>query len=214
MHTELDCNQVGIQLRYLCVANAHQFRAPSLVCIIGISAFLEHDRQFNLLAENVLREGFGFLGFIAFLVSTEILEVAAVVKNKETLFVGIFSVYLIGAGKPLAQTSTAANHLPKLCFGTNLLKEYEVNALRHIDAGVHHIHGYGNNRFLVRHLEIVNKGLRVCIVADHALGESSVILGVQLIEALQNELCMALVLGEDDGFSQSVASGHANTALH
>lgn len=45
-----------------------------------------------------IRPASGFLGFIALLVSTEILEVAAVVENKETLFVGIFSVYLIGAG--------------------------------------------------------------------------------------------------------------------
>ena len=68
-------------------------------------------------------------------------------------------------------------------------------------------------RFL-RLLEVVNDRLRVCIVADNTLCKCTTVFGVQLIKPLQNELRVALVLGEDDGFTQSVTASNTDAALH
>ena len=92
---------------------------------------------------------------------TEVFKVTAVVKNKEALFIGIFAVHLVGAGQSLAQARSTTDHLPEFRLGTYLFEKYKVNALRYIDAGIHHIDRYRNNRLLVRYLEIVDD--RLCI---------------------------------------------------
>ena len=145
---------------------------------------------------------------------TEVFKVTTVVKNKETLFIGIFAVHLVGAGQSLAQARSTTDHLPEFRLGTHLFEEYKVNALRHIDAGIHHVDRHCNNRLFLWHFEIVDDRLRICVIADHSLGKCAFESGVQFIESLQNELCMAFILGEDNCFPQSVTTGDAYTAFH
>ena len=69
-------------------------------------------------------------------------------------------------------------------------------------------------RFFFRLLEIVDDGLGVGVVANHPLSEAAPVLGVQLIETLQNKLRVALVLGKQDGFPQTVAARHLDAPIH
>ena len=94
----------------------------------------------------------------------EKLKISAIVKNYETAFIRIFAINLIHAGKVLAQPSSPADHLPELGLGTYLFEKYQVDALRYVNAGVHHIHRDSNKRRFVRFFEFINHGLSVGVV--------------------------------------------------
>lgn len=96
---------------------------------------------------------------------------AAVIENQEAPFIRIYSINLIYAGQSLTQTGATANHLPKLCLGAHLLKKHQIDAFRHINTSVHHIHGHGNMRLFLRLFEIIYDGLSITIVTNHALGK-------------------------------------------
>ena len=141
-------------------------------------------------------------------------KVAAVVKDQKPALVGIGSVHLIHAGQPLTQPGAPADHLPELRLGAHLFEEHQIDAFRDINAGIHHIHRDGNVRLFFRLLEVVNDGLCIGVVADDPLGKGAVVLGIELIEPLQNKLRMALVLDKDDGFPQPVTARHFYAPLH
>ena len=196
------------------MAGIDDLAAPRLIVLTGKGTFLQRHCNFNLFAEDVFRQCFRLSGLVALLVLAEEFKVAAIVKDQKTALVRIFPVNLVNTGKPFAQPSAPANHLPEFRFRTHLLEKYQIDALRHIDAGIHHVHRYGNVRFLLCLLEVVDDGLGIGIVTDHPLGECTVILRVQLIESFQNKFCMALILGKDDGFPQAVAPRHFDPPLH
>ena len=214
MQLELDGNQLRIQRRDQLAAGFGDFASPRLIFVRGEGAFLQGRRDLNQLAKQILRQRFGLFCFIAFLVRAEIFKIAAVIENQKAPLVRVQAVNLIDARQSLAQPRAAANHLPELRFGTHFFEEHQIDALGHVDAGVHHIHRHGDLRFLFRLLEIVDNSLRVGVVADDALGEGSAVLRVELVESLQNELGVALVLREDNGFAQTVAAFDFDAAFH
>ena len=195
-------------------AGVYQLCPQSLIILSCKTASLQCRNEPNLLAENILGQGFGLPGLIALFVFIEEFKIPTVVKDQKSPFVGIFTVDLIHTGQPLAQTGSPADHLPELCFGTHLLEEHQVHTLGHVDTSVHHIHRNCNMWFLFRLLEIVNDLLGIAVLTDHPLGKGSMVLGIELIEPIQDKLGMALVLGEDDGLAQPVAACHFDAPLH
>ena len=147
----------------------------------------------------------------------EELKVAAVVEDQKAPLAGIFAVDGIHAGKGRAEPGAPANHLPEFRFAAHLFEKDKVDALRHIDAGVHHVYRNGNERRLVRLFEIVNDGLRIGIVTDDPLDEAGILLfqlRIQLAKPLPDELRMALVLGKDDGLADAVAARRLDAPFH
>ena len=145
---------------------------------------------------------------------SEIFKVAAVIEDKETTLVHIRPVDPIHAGETLAQTGPAADHLPELRLGPHFLKEHQIDAFRHVDAGIHHIHRHGDMRGFIRLFKVVDHGLRIAVVANDPLGKFAAILRVEFIEPLQNKLGVTLVLSKYDRFTEPVAALHLNTPLH
>ena len=97
------------------------------------------------------------------------------------------------------------------------LKKDKVDALRHIDARVHHIHRDRNEWRLVRLFEIVNDGLRISIVTDDPLDEAGILLfqlRIQLAKPFPDKFRMALVLGKDDGFADAVTARRLDAPFH
>ena len=144
----------------------------------------------------------------------EIFKIAAVIKNQEPALVRILSIDLIDTGKATTQSCAPSNHLPKFCFRAYFFEEHQIDRVRYVDAGIHHIHRYCDMRLFFRLLKVVDNRLGIGIVTDNPLGKRAVILRVQLVEPLQNKLCMTLVLGKDDGFPQAVSARHLNAPLH
>ena len=73
--------------------------------------------------------------------------------------------------QPRAQPGTPADHLPEFCLAHDLLEEHQIDAFRHINTCVHHIHGHSNMWLLFRLFEIIYDGLSITIVTNHALGK-------------------------------------------
>ena len=169
-----------------------------------------------MLAENALGQTLGVRALVAVGFLTEKFKVAAVVEDQKTPFARIFAVDGIHAGKGWAEPRTTADHLPELRFAAHLFEKDKVDALRHIDARVHHINRDRNKRRLVRLFEVVNDGLRIGIVADNSLNEPRILLFqlVQLAKTLPNELRMALVLGKDNGLADAVAARRLDAPFH
>ena len=105
-------------------------------------------------------------------------KISAIIKNYETAFIRIFAVNLVHAGKVLAQPGSSTDHLPELGLGAYLFEKYQVDTLRYINAGVHHIHGNRNKGRLVRLFEIVNHGLSIGVVTYDPLGKHALILRI------------------------------------
>ena len=180
---------------------------------IAVCSFLQIHRNADALAENVLGQTLGFLCFIAILFLPEVLKISAVVKNQKAPFVSVLPVDLVDAAQSLAQTGAPANHLPEFCFGAHFLKEHQIDTFRSINSGIHHIDRNSNMRFLFRYFKIINHSLRIGVLADNPLRKAAV-LGIELVKALQDKLCMTLVLRKDDGFTQTVTACHLDAALH
>jgi hypothetical protein len=77
---------------------------------------------------------------------------------------------LARAEQVFTEPRAAPHHLPELCFRTNRLEEDEIQYLRHVDAGVEHIHRDCNVRSFGLLRKIVDQGLRVGtgLVGDEA----------------------------------------------
>ena len=144
----------------------------------------------------------------------EIFKIAAVVENEKPPLVRVLPVDLIGAGQALTKPGAPSNHLPELGLGAHLLKEHQIHALGHVNACVHHVHGHRNVGGFVGDFKVVNDGLGIGVVTHHPLGKGAVVLGVELIEPLDDKLRMAFVLGKDDGFAQTVPARHMDAPLH
>ena len=144
----------------------------------------------------------------------EELEISTIIKNQKAPFIGILTVHLVNAVESLTKPRAATDHLPELRLRPHLLEKYQVHALGHVNAGIHHIHGYCDIGRLVRLFEIVNDGLGIGIVTDHPLDKASLVFRIQLVEALADKFRVPLILGENDGFPQPVASRSFNAALH
>ena len=69
-------------------------------------------------------------------------------------------------------------------------------------------------RHLVALGEVVDQALRVLGLVGHHPGEGALVVGVVGIEAPGNEVGVVVVLGEDDGLAQAVATGHLPAMGH
>ena len=69
-------------------------------------------------------------------------------------------------------------------------------------------------RLFFRLLEIIDDDLGITIVANHALGERTMILWIELVKPLQNKFGVALVLRKDNGFAQSISACNLDAPLH
>ena len=107
-----------------------------------------------------------------------------------------------------AQARAAPQHLPELGLRAHHLEEHQVHHLRHVDAGVQHVHRDGDVRRLVLDGEGVNQALGVLGLVGHHPGELALVVRVVDVEALGDELGVVVVLGEHDGLAQAVAAGH------
>ena len=127
-------------------------------------------------------------------VHPEELEVAAEIENIELAF--ILTVH-----QTRAQTGTAADHLPELGLAHYLLEEHQIQTLRHVDAGVQHVHRNGDLGQLFGIGELVNQALGIVDpVVDH-LGKAGQV-GIFPVENLVDLFGVAVVLGEDNGLAQ------------
>ena len=142
-------------------------------------------------------------GFCAIRMAIEVLEVATVVKDEELLFV-LSLTEDIGA-----EACATANHLVELDLGVHLLEEHQVEAVRHIDARIHHIDGddylYVLLCFVARGREDVDEVLPVVdlVIDEHAVVVAQ--LWIKCMEAVHDELCVLVVASKDDGFAEGVA---------
>jgi len=132
----------------------------------------------------------------------EELQILAIVKDVEELFI------LTRPIQVFAQAGAPANHLPELGLGADDLEEHQIDHLRHINAGVEHVHRDGDVRHAVLEGELINQALRVLGLVGHHASEGALVLGVIGIEALGNEVRMGVVLGKDDGLAQAVTASH------
>ena len=103
---------------------------------------LQFIRNFKLQAENRALNGNHIRGGISF-VHAEKFKISAEVKNVKLLLV-------LTIQKPRTQAGSATDHLPEFCLAQNLFEKDQIQNLRHIDAGVQHIHRDGNLRQLLR----------------------------------------------------------------
>ena len=117
----------------------------------------------------------------------EVFKVPAIVKDKETALPGVFPVDLIRTDQFRTKACSTPDHLPEFRFGTHFFEEHQVDAFGDVDTRIHHIYGDCDIRRFLCDLEIVNDRLRVGVVADDTLGKASLIAGIQLVEAFQDE---------------------------
>ena len=210
-------DQFRVQSAHLSPTSFGKDIAPALVFFIRVCTILQCGGNAHLLAENALGQTLGVRALVAVGFLTEKFKVAAVVEDQKTPFARIFAVDGIHAGKGRVEPRTTADHLPEFRFAAHLFEKDKVDALRHIDARVHHIHRDRNEWRLVRLFEIVNDGLRISIVTDHPLDEAGILLfqlRIQLAKTLPNELRMALVLGKDDGLADAVTARRLDAPFH
>ncbi len=118
-------------------------------------------------------------------------EVPAPVVDVEELLVQAFAVHIRGF------TGAAANHLPELDFGLDLLEEHQVQDIRYIYAGVHHIHGNYNLRHLTSHGETVNQILRLGNLIVNEYTKIAAIFRILVLKTFDN-LDSVLVIARKD----------------
>ena len=141
-------------------------------------------------------------------VLAEKFKVLAVIKHVEELLV------LTGSIQVRAQPRATPHHLPELGFGPNHLEEHQIDDLRHVDAGVQHVHRNSDVRHALLGGELVNQALRVFGLVGHHAGKMTVVVRVVEVEALGNELGVGVVLGKHDGLAKAVATGHLFATGH
>ena len=103
-------------------------------------------------------------------------KIAAQVENIELVLV-------LPIHQPQTQPGAPADHLPEFRLAHHFLEEHQIQHIRHVDAGVQHIHGDGDLRQLVRFRELVDSALGVGHVVVDDLGVTGQV-GVLLPEYL------------------------------
>ena len=140
------------------------------------------------------------------LVHAEELKVAAEVENVEFLLVR--AVQQAGA-----EPGAAANHLPELGLAHNLFEKHQVEHLRHINAGVQHVHGNGDLRQLLRVGKFVNGALRVGHIVVYDLRKAGQ-MGIFFMEHRKDFLRMGVIFCKDDGLAQLAAVIDGQAVCH
>ena len=175
--------------------------AASLHAAVGLPAALVQladqlqPRVEQPLAERLAERALGGRQVLA-----EELQVLAVVEEVEELLV------LPGPEQVRAQPRAAADHLPELGLRAHQLEEHQVHDLRHVDAGVEHVHRDRDVRRLVLAREVVDQALRVLGLERDDARELALVVRIVGVEALGDELGVLLVLGEEDRLAEPVAA--------
>ena len=130
-------------------------------------------------------------------VHAEELEVAAEVEDVKLVLVRAVQ-------KSRAEAGAAADHLPELGLAHDLFEEDQIQHLRHVDAGVQHIHRNGDLRQLLRVGKLIDGALDVGHVVVDDLGPAHEV-RVLLAEDLEDLFGVGVVLGKDDGLADLVA---------
>ena len=166
---------------------------------------LQFIRDFKLQTENRTLNGNHIRGSISF-VHAEELKIPAEVKNVKLLLV-------LTIQKPRTQAGSATDHLPEFCLAQNLFEKDQIQNLRHIDAGVQHIHRDGNLRQFLRVRKFVNGTLRITkpIVDHHGI---AVHVRIFLIEHFEDFFCVVVALGKNNRFSNFAAVVDFQGVLH
>lgn len=149
--------------------------------------------------EQTLRQRKHLLAIFPVWVLSEILKVAAVVKNLESALV------LSGAIDVLAQSGASADHLNELDFRPHFLEEYQIEHGGNIHTGIQHINGNRNAEFIV-FFKFQNQIIAVVHGIVHQLAGIGRILRIQFLEAIYNHLSVLMVVGENDGLAKGFAS--------
>ena len=112
------------------------------------------------------------------------------------------------------ETGAAPQHLPEFGLGANQLEEDQVHHLRHVDAGIQHIHGDGDVGSPLLLVKFIDDTLHVLGLKGNDPGELPLVVGIIQIEPLVDKLGMGLIFGKDDGLSQSISAGNLQAAGH
>ena len=131
------------------------------------------------------------------LVHAKELKVAAEVKNIELVLV-------LTIQQPRTQTGAAPDHLPELRLAHDLFEEHQIQHLRHVNAGVQHIHGNGDLRQFLRVRKFVDGALRIGHIVVDDLGKAGKV-RIFLIENREDFLRMGVILCKDDRLAQFIA---------
>ena len=138
----------------------------------------------------------------------EIAEVIKIIEDLEALFVHARSEQI---GR---KTGTAADHLQELDLGSHLLEEHQIDHVRNINTGVHHINADGDLRHTAAHLELFDQCQVALYMAVDQLAEIHAKLGIDLLEALNDFDCFDMAGCKNDGLAQRIAAVNLQTVLH
>ena len=136
------------------------------------------------------------------------LEVLAVVEDVEFLFVNF------RAEQPLAESGSTSHHLVKLGLGADQLEEDQVHNLRHVDAGIQHIHRDRNDRVAVLLVEVINQILSVGFVVIYYPAELPLQVRITIVEALLDKHGVVVVFRKDNSLTEPVTSRYHDTVAH
>ncbi len=130
------------------------------------------------------------------------------VKDQELALAAVGQAVEMAAGFVVARA--AANHLPKLDARLHRLHEDEVHDFRDVHAGVEHIDGHGDARFVLL-LEFADEAVAVGAVmhALHAVAndlQEADVLRIHLLEHVADAGGVVAGHGEDDGFAGKLAA--------
>ena len=191
-----DRKVLAVQLAHLLHHVVHQCLAEGdqLRRLIGDILQLISDLCFQMEDRSLQRDH--ICGRSSF-VHAEELKVAAKIKYIELLLVR-------AVDQSRTEPRPAPNHLPELRLAHDLLEENEIQHLRHVDAGIEHIHRDRDLRQLLRIGEFVDRALRVGhVVVDHLCAAGK--LRILSIEDFQNLFRVRVALGKDDRLADPVA---------
>jgi len=191
-----DSEVLPVQLLHLAYHILYQRLAEGNQVRRLIRQVLQFEGNLDLQMKDCALQG-NHIGGRSALVHAKELKVAAEVKNIEL-------VLILTIHQPRTQTGATPNHLPELRFAHDLFKEHQIQHLRHVDAGVQHIHGNGDLRQLFRIGELVNRALGVSHIVINDFGETGQV-RIFFVEHLKDFLGVDVVLCKDDGFAQFAA---------
>ncbi len=115
----------------------------------------------------------------------------------------------------MTKPRAAPDHLPELCFGQHPLEKHQVDEFRNVDARVEHIHRHGDLEVGRANFgKLLDEfGGPVHQVVD-TLAEQAAMFGKQDVEALDDQLGVVAVAGEDDRLADAIAAFHALAFFH
>ncbi|MGC1481449.1 MAG: hypothetical protein WA771_13180, partial [Chthoniobacterales bacterium] len=138
----------------------------------------------------------------------EEVEIETEVEDPEILLVGARAKQIGAEPRP------APDHLPELDPGINGFEKDEVQHFRDVDPGIEHVDGNGDVRGFGGLGKIVQQALRVLRVVVDDPRKMAVVLRVMVVETSLDELRVLVVAGEDDRFSETIASLHLVPVFH